>query len=679
MTASTSLIHGLPLLVWVGHAAQATLVVVCAAVTWATARRSTPSFEKWERFWASTPWLATAACAVVVGMGAASILELWAEGFARAWAPVRLVALGLGERLPLQWGSAAVSLAVWALLVLWPPALRLSRSGRIKLALAVVCWWAALGWAAWSCRALLLQLPGTMAPTFLPFDALEPARRRFAHGALALTVSLGLGGSLVAWALWDTRVGKAPRRPWLGSAAVAISGAAAVFTLAPIGSRFAWENAHPFDPTFSYRLCADCKPQRLGLEGRGPDDLVQGPRVELSPATIEVDGLEAHSHEELYAILKNKRDLWRQLNPGRQFPGAVMLNVRALGTVAELEVAFRTLLRAGYPNAHLAFSEVVHQTRPMFGRVFARRDTARRVFLAEWRRECPAPAANLVHLGAESGRALTGWAHELGSKGSGNVCVVLPKAECPIELKDCRGIRGAGFEIVSEWSLGEHVEAMQLGRDHEEYQVAFIGPKTAIEIELMNDPRDPWNGFEALKARLRGAGRRLVWAMNAGMYHPDRSPVGLLVSGSEERAPLNTQRGKGNFFLMPNGVFEITRFGPGVQTSSAWLDDIHSETREATQSGPMLVIGGQLHPAFERDSPSRLIRNGVGVAGNQVVMAISTTRVNFYEFASLMRHLGCANALYLDGNVSSVFAPELGRKDPGLELGPVLVVSEAAE
>lgn len=679
MTASTGLIHGLPLLVWVGHAAQATLVVACAAVTWTTSRRSTPSFERWERFWISTPWLATAACAVVVGMGAASILELWAEGFARAWAPVRLLARGLGERLPLQWVSATVALAAWGLLVSWPSALRLSRSGRIKLALAVACWWAALGWAAWSCRALLIQLPETMAPTFLPFDALEPARRRFAQGALALTVSLGIAASLVAWALWETRGSAVLRRPWLVSSAVASLGAAAIFVLAPVGSRFAWETAHPFDPAFSYRLCGDCMPQQLGLEGRGPDDLAQGPWVKLSPARIEVDGLEARSHEELYVILKNKRELWRQMNPGRQFPGVVMLNVRALGTVAELEVAFRTLLRAGYPNAHLAYSEVVHQTRPMFGRVFARRDTARRVFLAAWRGECPAPAAHVVHLGAESGRALTGWAHELGSKGSSNVCVVLPLANCHIELKGCRGIRSAGFEVVGEWSLGERVEAMQIGRGHEEYQVAFVGPETAIEIELMNDPRDPWNGFEALEARLRSSGRRLVWAMNAGMYHPDRSPVGLLVSGSEERAPLNIQRGKGNFFLIPNGVFEITRFGPAVQTSSAWLDDTYGETREATQSGPMLVIAGQLHPAFERDSSSRLIRNGVGVAGDEVVVAISTTRVNFYEFASLMRDLGCADALYLDGNVSSVFAPKLGRKDPGLDLGPVLVVTEAAE
>jgi uncharacterized protein YigE (DUF2233 family) len=300
------------------------------------------------------------------------------------------------------------------------------------------------------------------------------------------------------------------------------------------------------------------------------------------------------------------------------------------------------------------------------------------MFLVEWRGECPAAATRVLHLGQQARRSLATWAHALGAAAAGSVCVVLPKVTCHLGLLGCRSIQDAGYEVVGEWSLGEHVEALQLRRGQAEYQVAFVGSKAAIEVELMNDPRDSWDGFQALEARTQSSGRRLIWAMNAGMYHADRSPVGLFVSGSEERAPLNTRRGKGNFFLMPNGVFEVTRVGRDVQTSSAWQDDLYGETREATQSGPMLVVAGKLHPAFERDSPSRLVRNGVGVAGDEVVMAISTTRVNFYEFASLMQDLGCANALYLDGNVSSVFAPGLGRKDPGLDLGPVLVVTEPA-
>ncbi|HEU5075778.1 MAG TPA: phosphodiester glycosidase family protein, partial [Polyangiaceae bacterium] len=506
----------------------------------------------------------------------------------------------------------------------------------------------------------------------------EPARTRLTRGVLALAVSLGVGGGLVAWALWHAPARPVTRRHWVGSVALTALAAAALLLLTPLGSRFAWENAHPLDPRFAFILCTGCQPQVAGLDGRGPVAPVDAPWVVLSPSGFRVDGVPARTREELHAILKSKRELWRQLNPRRDFPGAVMLNARAVPTVGELEAAFRTVLRAGYPKAYLAFSEVLRQTRPVLGGIVGERSSALRIFLAQWRADCPILSRQVLHLGAASDRSLAAWVNELGGQTQGGLCAVLPSTNCAMGLGACRGSQEPGFKIVREWSLGERVEAVQLGRGQEEYQLALVGRDTAIEVELMNDPRDLWDGFAALEVRTRNAGRRLLWAMNAGMYHPDRSPVGLLVSGSHERAPLNTRSGRGNFFLMPNGVFEVTDFGIGVQTTGAWQNDIFTEPREATQSGPMLVMDGQVHPAFERDSPSRLIRNGIGVAGEIVVMAISTTRVNFHEFATSMRDLGCADALYLDGNVSSVFAPGLQRRDAGLGLGPVLVVSEPA-
>ncbi len=665
----------LPPLVWLGHAALALLWVASSGITWSTSRRAT---ESWQRYWSSEPWLATAACALVVVLGATSIVELWAAGFERGWGPVRPLSLALGERLLLQWSSISGALGLWGPLVLWPTALGLTRSGRIQVALAVACFWVGLGWAAWSCRAFLVQLPETLPPMYLAFDALEPSRARFARGVLALAVSLGAGGCLAGWALWHRPQRAVTRRQGVGSVAVALLGGAATLVLAPIGTRFAWENAHPFDPTFGFTLCDACEPRPLGLDGHAPDNVVGAPWVALGPAQFEVDGSRLRSHDELYAVLKRKRELWQQLNPQREFPGALMLNLRELRRVADLEAAFRTVRRAGYSKAHIAHSEIVRQTRPVFGRIFGQRNSALRVFLAQWRDECPASTTRVLHLKAASARPLTAWASELSTRPRGDVCVVLPTLECPSAIDGCPKPLGAGFEVTDERSLGERVEALRLRRAEQEYQVAFVGPKTAIHVELMNDPRDPWDGFDALAARIQGRGRRLIWAMNAGMYHPDRSPVGLLVSRSNERSPLNTGHGKGNFFLVPNGVFEITSSGPGVQTTSAWRDDLYGETSEATQSGPMLVVAGQLHPTFQRDSPSRLIRNGVGVIDEVVVMAISTTRVNFYEFASFMRELGCTDALYLDGNVSSVFAPGLERRDPGLGLGPLLVVTEEA-
>jgi len=97
--------------------------------------------------------------------------------------------------------------------------------------------------------------------------------------------------------------------------------------------------------------------------------------------------------------------------------------------------------------------------------------------------------------------------------------------------------------------------------------------------------------------------------------------------------------------------------------------------RHATQSGPMLVIDGALHPRFLAESTSLNIRNGVGVdaTGTRAYFAISNDMVNFHQFGRFFRdYLGVANALYLDGRVSRLYAPDYGRNDFGFWLGPIL-------
>ena len=89
----------------------------------------------------------------------------------------------------------------------------------------------------------------------------------------------------------------------------------------------------------------------------------------------------------------------------------------------------------------------------------------------------------------------------------------------------------------------------------------------------------------------------------------------------------------------------------------------------------MLVNDGALHPRFLVDSDSVYIRNGVGVSadGKTAYFAISDSRVTFHQFARLFRDvLNTPNALYLDGSISRLYAPELGRHDRGLPLGPII-------
>ncbi|MFN4131038.1 MAG: phosphodiester glycosidase family protein [Paracoccaceae bacterium] len=179
--------------------------------------------------------------------------------------------------------------------------------------------------------------------------------------------------------------------------------------------------------------------------------------------------------------------------------------------------------------------------------------------------------------------------------------------------------------------------------------------------------------FSAVNGVLAAEGKTLGFAMNAGMYHPDRAPVGLLIEQGVAQSDLVTAEGPGNFGLLPNGVFCIgDRFS--VIESRAFAQRPPA-CRFATQSGPMLVIGGALHPRLIPDSDSTYIRNGVGVSadGSRAVFAISNDRVNFHRFARFFRDaLGLPDALYFDGKISRLYAPANRRNDIGFAMGPIV-------
>lgn len=76
--------------------------------------------------------------------------------------------------------------------------------------------------------------------------------------------------------------------------------------------------------------------------------------------------------------------------------------------------------------------------------------------------------------------------------------------------------------------------------------------------------------FERLKSWLASRNERLRFAMNAGMFRPDLSPVGLLVQDGQQVSPLNLSDDTGNFFLKPNGVFSISESGPRIVESTEY-------------------------------------------------------------------------------------------------------------
>ena len=195
-----------------------------------------------------------------------------------------------------------------------------------------------------------------------------------------------------------------------------------------------------------------------------------------------------------------------------------------------------------------------------------------------------------------------------------------------------------------------------------------------VGLRLAGTDGAPLGSFSALE---RETGASIAFATNGGMYHPDRRPVGLYVEDGVELAPLVTQEGPGNFGLLPNGVFCVTEGAARVIESRAFAAD-PPDCASATQSGPMLVIGGALHPRFLPDSDSLKRRNGVGARadGRVVHVAISEEPVTFHEMGTLFRDvLGVEDALFLDGSISRLHVPAEGRSDAGLPMGPILVVT----
>ncbi|MBI1391688.1 MAG: hypothetical protein GC152_02995 [Alphaproteobacteria bacterium] len=231
--------------------------------------------------------------------------------------------------------------------------------------------------------------------------------------------------------------------------------------------------------------------------------------------------------------------------------------------------------------------------------------------------------------------------------------------------------------LVGTISTAAGADCRSIAYRGDQYAVCEVDPALQeIRLFLNRQGGRRFGQFNEIGRALAVAGERLELAMNGGMYHRDRTPVGLYIEDGVQLTSLNTRPGPGNFHLLPNGVFFVLEDGvAGVLDAKAYRDAAQYPLY-ATQSGPMLVIDGEVHPRFIPESDSLKRRNGVGVrTDGRVVFAISDGAVNFHDFATFFRdEMKTPNALYLDGVISRLYAPALGRDDPGPAMGPVIGV-----
>ena len=196
-----------------------------------------------------------------------------------------------------------------------------------------------------------------------------------------------------------------------------------------------------------------------------------------------------------------------------------------------------------------------------------------------------------------------------------------------------------------------------------------------VAMDLGPSSGAPYRGLSAFSSA-QGDSEGIAFAMNAGMFDDDGRPIGYFVEGGDRLQTLSTADGEGNFHMKPNGVFFGTGDNWEVRTTDDFLANIRERPDFGTQSGPMLLVNGELHPDITQDGESRLVRNAVGVdERGRAHFVISNGSISFGKLARFYRdQLDVKNALYLDGNVSALWNPATDRLDTGAPIGPIVVV-----
>ena len=204
----------------------------------------------------------------------------------------------------------------------------------------------------------------------------------------------------------------------------------------------------------------------------------------------------------------------------------------------------------------------------------------------------------------------------------------------------------------------------------------IVNPKKKkVALYYKDDKHNRFGSIQNVKTFIEQKHLKLDFAMNGGMYKKDGSPQGLYIENGKILSAIDTVgNAHGNFYLQPNGVFYITRKNKaGISTTKLFKNN---NIKYATQSGPILLTDGKVHPAFKEASANLQIRNGVGILpdGN-AIFVISKELVNFYDFAMYFKNMGCKNALYLDGFVCRAYIPSKKWLQTDGDFGVIITVT----
>jgi uncharacterized protein YigE (DUF2233 family) len=232
---------------------------------------------------------------------------------------------------------------------------------------------------------------------------------------------------------------------------------------------------------------------------------------------------------------------------------------------------------------------------------------------------------------------------------------------------------GLGLGLLAATGAAEAGCGLQQASGQTYTVCQFEVGEVQLEVFNLDGSAEPYRYLGNLAQDLKLQNKTLRFAMNAGMFDENQRPIGLYIENGKQTKKLNRRSGSGNFHLKPNGVFYINKGEADIMETEAFARS-GLKPEFASQSGPMLVVNGKIHPKFSPTGTSRKLRNGVGIdAAGRLSFVISENAVTFWEFASLFKDdLQAENALFFDGSVSSLYAPEINRNDGFLPIGPMV-------
>jgi len=189
-----------------------------------------------------------------------------------------------------------------------------------------------------------------------------------------------------------------------------------------------------------------------------------------------------------------------------------------------------------------------------------------------------------------------------------------------------------------------------------DFVIYSVNPqKENVELFWKNEKGQPLKNIQNLRTYINSKNQDLKFALNGGMLIENNIPKGLYIENYKTLHPIDTLNGEGNFYLKPNGVFYITKSNESIIVPTKNFQP-NSTIKFATQSGPLFINEGKINSLFQPNSNNLNVRNGVGILKNgNPVFVMSKKKINFYNFASFFKKLGCENALCLDGFVSKAY------------------------